>query len=233
MWRRGRTLIAGAYRRVVGDRRGVAAVEFAIILPLMLLMYIGAVDVTRGVMASRKVALLSRTVSDLVSQQPTTQDTPSSQISTIFAAASSVMAPYDTSSLKLTVSAIDIKAKSDKTCCQAVVRWSYTQGGTLRPCNKAMDSAPAGTSSPTTLPDNIVTANNGNFNYAGGGATYLIVADISYKYNLLFPYKSFTDSWFSGLLSRTTYMVPRSSTGPVTLASPVNAASGQSGAICF
>ena len=219
--------------------RGVAAMEFALILPLILIMYVGALDVTRAVLASRNVDLLSRTISDIVSQQPTTAAMPAATVSLIFGAASSVMAPYSTTGLKLTVSAVDIKAKSDKTCCQALVRWSYTQGGTLRACTNALSQVADGTrSAPGNIPASIIAANNaGGFGYAAGATSYLIVADVSYAYVPFFPTLppplGNPSDWFKAGMSRTTYMVPRSTSGPVTLASPLVAGTGQSGVICF
>lgn len=221
-------------RRLTRDRGGMAAVEFAMIMPVLLFLYIGALDVTRGVMASRKVNLLSRTISDLVSQQSTTAATPSSKISLIFTTASAVMAPYDTSTLTLTVSAIDLMAKSDKSCCQAKVRWTYTNGGsdTLRSCTTPPVLADPGTKLDlTNMPKAIGDANkDAGYNYAGGLSSYVIAADVSYSYT---PFFQQTIGWFSGGLTKSTFMVPRATSGAVTLASPVNAASGQTGKICF
>ena len=207
--------------------------EFALILPLMLLLYIGIVDVTRGVIASRKLDVLSRTISDLVSQQPTSSGAlTTSQVSTIFTAASVIMQPFSTSGIKLTVSAIDIKAKSNNTCCDALVRWSYTQGGTLRACTTPLVQVANGTpASPLNIPASLITANqNAGFGYTSGSTSYLIIADVSYTYAPIF-YQAI--SWFSSGMSKTTYMVPRSATGAVTLNSPVNAPTGQSGTVCF
>ena len=54
-------------RRLIGDERGVSAVEFALLLPLMLTLYLGAVEVSQGIGADRKVTLTARTIGDLVS----------------------------------------------------------------------------------------------------------------------------------------------------------------------
>lgn len=231
---------AALARRAARDTSAVAAVEFALVLPLLLVLYVGAVDVTRAVLASRNVTLLSRTVSDLVSQQSTSTPVAASTVSLIFGASSAVMAPYSTTGLKLTVSAVDIKLKSDgRTCCQALVRWSYTQGGTLRACTNPLTQVADGTrAAATNIPASIITANsNGGFNYASGSTSYLIVADISYTYVPFFPTLppplGNPSDWFKPGMSRTTWMVPRSPSGPITLASPVVAGTGQSGVVCF
>ena len=40
---------------LAGDQRGVSAVEFALLLPLMLALYLGVVEVSQGIGADRKV----------------------------------------------------------------------------------------------------------------------------------------------------------------------------------
>ena len=142
------------------------------------------------------------------------------------------MAPYSTSGLSLTVSAVDIKANSNNNCCQAVVRWSFTQGGTLRACTTPLTQVASGTQlTPTNIPVSIINANQtAGYGYTSGASSYLIIADVSYTYVPLFSQAA---AWFSKGMSRTTFMVPRSTSGPLTLASPINAPSGQSGQISF
>jgi len=62
--------IAKPVRRLARDERGVSAVEFAMLLPLMLTLYLGAVEISQGIAADRKVTLVSRTVADLAVVRP-------------------------------------------------------------------------------------------------------------------------------------------------------------------
>ena len=221
-------LAAGAARR---DRRGVAAVEFALILPLMLTIYVGTVDVTRGVMASRKVDIVSRTLSDLVAQQPTLSTITSAQVQTIFTAASAIMRPFAITNLKMTVSAVTIGPTSANTCCNVTVNWSYTQGGTLRPCATNLTLV-ASTVPPaaTNFRQSLVTANTAiGSAFASSQVNYFVIADVSYVYT---PILSQAVPWFKGTMQRTTYMMPRSPSGQVLIATPIAPLSGQSGASC-
>ena len=59
---------AAALARFAQDRRGVSAVEFAMLLPLMVTLYLGTVEISQGVGIDRKVTLTTRTVADLASQ---------------------------------------------------------------------------------------------------------------------------------------------------------------------
>lgn len=230
MLRRTCSSLSRRLRGAVLDRRGVAAVEFAMILPLLLLLYVGTADLSRGVMSIRKVDLLSRTISDLVAQQSNASAMPSSTISLIFTTASAIMVPFSTNNLTLTVSAVDIKAVSN-VCCQVLVRWSYTQGGTLRSCGTALTQTDDGAKPlPTNFPKSIVNANvAANYGYLGGQASYVIVTDVNYKYIPIFQQAV---AWFTPGFQKTTYMVPRSTAGPLLLQTPVNAATGQSGTVC-
>src|SRR6476646_8875321 len=93
------------------DRRGVSAVEFAMLLPLMITLYLGTVEISQGVAIDRKVTLTSRTIADLTSQVSTIA---TSDMTNVFDAASSVIAPYNTdmSLLTMTVSLVTIDASS-------------------------------------------------------------------------------------------------------------------------
>ena len=60
---------------LIGDCRGIAATEFAVIVPIMLVMFFGTVEFSSGVAVDRKVTLMARTLSDLTSQSTTVADT--------------------------------------------------------------------------------------------------------------------------------------------------------------
>src|SRR5256714_6160220 len=111
-------------RGLIRDQRGVSAVEFAMILPLMITLYLGAVEISQGVGIDRKVTLTTRTVADLTSQVTTVTST---EVSNILGASAQVIMPYDASKLKVTVSQVKIDANST-----ATIDWSCTLNGTKR-----------------------------------------------------------------------------------------------------
>ena len=75
-------------RRFGRDRRGASAVEFALIAPLMLGLYIGCVEISDGVAADRKVTLTAGALANLTSQV-TTMIT--ADMDNIFAASTAIM----------------------------------------------------------------------------------------------------------------------------------------------
>ena len=125
-----RALIASATRlghrlaRCRLDERGVSAVEFALLLPLLVTLYLGGVETSQGITIDRKVTLVARTVADLSSQVTSISN---SDMTNILAAASSVVAPYSTGNLKVTVSQVTIDANG-----RATITWSDTKNGTAR-----------------------------------------------------------------------------------------------------
>jgi Flp pilus assembly protein TadG len=108
--------------RFAHDRRGVSAVEFAMLLPLMITLYLGTVEISQGVAINRKVTLTTRTVADLASQVSSINN---ADMTNILKATAAVVAPYDASKLKVVVSAVTIGADS-----VAKVTWSDTLNGT-------------------------------------------------------------------------------------------------------
>ncbi|MDP1881421.1 MAG: TadE/TadG family type IV pilus assembly protein, partial [Bradyrhizobium sp.] len=76
---------------MLADRSGIAATEFAVIVPVMLVMFFGTVEFSSGVAVDRKVTLMARTLSDLTSQSVSVNDT---DLTGFFAASKAIMTPY-------------------------------------------------------------------------------------------------------------------------------------------
>src|SRR2546423_9823449 len=84
------------------DRRGISAVEFAMLLPLMVTLYLGVVEVSQGVAIDRKVTLTTRTMADLASRVTSINN---ADMTNMLNATSAVIAPYDQSKVKVVLSA--------------------------------------------------------------------------------------------------------------------------------
>lgn len=110
--------------RLRRDERGLSAVEFALLLPLMLALYLGSIEISQGISADRKVTLTTRTVADLVSQVSSVNN---SDMQNSLNAAATVMAPFSTTNLKVVVTSIKVDASG-----KATVDWSDTLNGTAR-----------------------------------------------------------------------------------------------------
>ena len=113
IWSRLRRSALDLYR----DRRGVAAIEFAIIVPVMLLMFFGTVEFSSGIAVNRKVTLMARTLSDLTSQNISVTDT---QLNNLFAASTAIMTPYSSTPTKSTITELYV----DPNTLAARVQWS-------------------------------------------------------------------------------------------------------------
>ena len=127
------------------DERGVSAVEFAMLLPLMITLYLGSVEISQGVAMDRKVTLTTRTVADLASQVSSINN---ADMTNMLNASSAVMAcdtgQCDVSKLKVTVSAVTIDANGT-----AKVAWSDTLNGTKHAVNSTV-TLPAALNVPNT-----------------------------------------------------------------------------------
>jgi Flp pilus assembly protein TadG len=146
--------LAGRFARAAD---GVAAVEFALILPVMLVMYLGLVAVTAGVNTNRKVTLVSRTVSDLVARSSSTLKP--AELDVLVRAAATVIAPYDPAGMNVALASVVVKnvaASGATPVLQARVCWSVAKeltatgelaNGTLPPGwapNQVIDPIPDG-----------------------------------------------------------------------------------------
>jgi len=108
-----RRLMAGLRR----DETASAAVEFAVIVPIMLTMFFGVIEFSSGVAVDRKVTLVARTLSDLTSQSSSVTDTDLTNFTTT---ARAIMTPYSATPLNSTVSELYV----DPNTMTAKVKWS-------------------------------------------------------------------------------------------------------------
>lgn len=107
-------------RALASDRRGVSAVEFALIAPLMVLLYFGLAEITMAMMAERRASHTASTIGDLVAQESAVT---TSQVDDIFKIAKQVVYPYPTALLKMRVTSV----KADASATPKVA-WSRGQG---------------------------------------------------------------------------------------------------------
>lgn len=96
--------------RFARSRAGVSAVEFALILPLMLTLWAGMAELSHAIGVWRKVTLLARTVADLTSQGDSADPIAAATMSDILAASTAVLRPLAGSSAGIVVSAMGVYA---------------------------------------------------------------------------------------------------------------------------
>jgi Flp pilus assembly protein TadG len=146
-------------RRLSVDKRGIAAVEFAMLVPLMLMVFFGTIQISTAVAVDRKVSLTARTLSDLISQAASITDT---DISNAFATGLAILSPYASAPLQAKISQVYI----DPTTLVAKVKWSKASNATAHTCNEVV-----------TVPTALQVA-----------GTYLIMSEVTYNYQPVVGY---------------------------------------------
>jgi Flp pilus assembly protein TadG len=106
---------------------GVAAIEFAYILPVLMMMTFGVIEATRAVIMHKRFQRSVALISDLVSREETLGTNVASAdaaLAGIMKAAEHTMSPYSAASLKIGVSAIS--ANSNPAITATTVAWKYS-----------------------------------------------------------------------------------------------------------
>lgn len=141
------------FRRMLRDKRAVAALEFALMLPLMVLMLFGSVELTQSVAANRRVQNTAASLADVVSRDTvvTTQE-----VTDLWTAAKPLMYPNSSTPMKMAITCIHVQSAT-----KAVVLWSDASG--LSPKTKGAT---------ISLPSGLMIA-----------STYLIMSETEYAYS--------------------------------------------------
>ncbi|MFS2318482.1 TadE/TadG family type IV pilus assembly protein [Maricaulis sp. D1M11] len=135
---------------------GISAVEFALIAPLMLLMYLGAVDVSVALTIDRKITSTASAMADLVAQDDVITD---QEMADIFAAGQAILVPFDGAPLQVRVSNVYMDMNDD-----VEVMWSDAEG-----------MSPLAVGSTPSMPTGVLSRN-----------TSVIMVEVSYEYNTVF-----------------------------------------------
>jgi Flp pilus assembly protein TadG len=151
-----------AVTALANDGSGVAAIEFAMLLPIMLMLFFGTVIFSSGIAVDRKVTLMARTFSDLVSQNYAVTAV---QLQNFFNADTAIMTPYDSTRTTAIVTELYI----DPTTLAPKVVWSVAYNG----ANVAVPVAAHGSS--YVVPSFPTTA-------LAVSGTYLIFSEIGYSF---------------------------------------------------
>ena len=148
-------------RKFWADSRAVSATEFAIVLPFMLVLWIGGIELGNGLAISVKVSETAHTVADLVSRNACVT---SGTLDTMLSASSATIAPYAAANATVVVSEVSTDASGN-----ATVTWSRALNGTARSVNQ-----------PMTLPSSLGTPSPANISLILGETSYQYTPNLGY-----------------------------------------------------
>jgi Flp pilus assembly protein TadG len=152
-------------RGLLDDRSGIAAVEFAMIFPIMVVMFFGVVELSSAISADRKATLVARTLSDLTSQMASVAD---ADLTNFGQAAKAIMTPYPASPLVSSITEVYIDSVS------GVARVQWSKGLTIDTTGNVSiaPTAPHNQGDVVALPTTLSAAKG----------TYVVWSEVSYKY---------------------------------------------------
>lgn len=145
----------GTLRHLIIDRRGVSAVEFALIAPIMILFYFAMAEFCQGFMAQKRMGHAAAMVGDLVSQS--TGDITADQLNDIFAIGDLIVKPFSAQTLTLRVTSV---TRDDK----GVVKVDWSKGRGITAFSKGEQL--------NTIPDDLI-----------GNGESLVISESGFKYD--------------------------------------------------
>ena len=179
-------LSTSGLRGLRSDTRGVAAVEFALIVPIMFFLFVGAIEFSQALTVDRRVTQSASSTADLIARAPS-QGLTAAQVDNELAIVEQLIRPYDASAL--TVRIVSVKATAvpgNPGAVNYVVDWSRDNHGATPYARNGSYSG---------IPDGLLVAGES-----------VIVAEATYNYTpLIFHY--FIQNAFN--LNETFYLKPR------------------------
>jgi Flp pilus assembly protein TadG len=184
LWLRARRSLAGLLR----DPSAIAATEFAVIVPVMLVMFFGTVEFSSGLAVDRKVTLVARTLSDLTSQSAAAVD--DTYLKNVFTASIATLAPYSATPTQAQLSEIYVDSNQ-----VAKIQWSKAATIASGATQATLGASSRNAGDTITLPPQLLTKQ-----------TYLIFSEVSYLYT---PTVGYVMGSSGVTLSDTSYTRPR------------------------
>ena len=122
-------------RRFRDDCDGIAATEFAMLAPIMILFYFGMAEICQGFMAQKRTEHVASAVADLVAQADSVS---TAELNDVFTVATQIMKPFPSTTLKQRITSVTVNAQG-----VAKVDWSANKGWTSRTAGSTV-SLPSG-----------------------------------------------------------------------------------------
>lgn len=154
-------------RRFARNTQAAAAVEFALILPILLTLYVGSVELSSAITVDKRVATVSGSLGDLVARSDDTIAL--STLNDYFLAAAATMAPYSPADVRQIVSSVRVRSDG-----ATRVMWSVGYNGATDHTDGASYD----------LPDDLKKLVTSNYTTTG----YVIVAEAQLGFTPLFGY---------------------------------------------
>lgn len=126
------------FGRLIRDKRGVSAIEFVLLFPILVSMLAGTVDFGQALIVSRKMNQIVSTLGDMVSQKSSWT---ASEISAVVAGSATIIEPFSKSDLTIQLAVVDVSASLVST-----VNWAKAYNTT---------ALTKGVASPVTIPTDI------------------------------------------------------------------------------
>lgn len=147
------------------NRDGIVATEFALMVPILLLLLLGGFEMTRFMLVHQKAEKVSYTVADVVTQNTSITN---AQLAQIITAAAQIMQPYTFGSNGVVIIS---SVYQSGTVNPPTVNWQYTGGGTL-----SRSSQVGSVGGNATLPGGLTLNDKDN----------IIIAEVYYVYTPVF-----------------------------------------------
>jgi Flp pilus assembly protein TadG len=139
-------------KRIRAAQGGMAAAEFALILPALLALIFGAIEVTNVLIVRADVSSVTSTAADLIAQESTVGD---ADMTNVFNALNALIYPYSTTGAQVVITSVIDDGKGG-----GKVAWSDAQNATARAVNSAV-----------TVPTGLITS---------GGS--VVMVEVTYAY---------------------------------------------------